>query len=47
MQPQTRLTSPRPQLRAEGFNDAFVVAFEGETQIPMSDARKRLNLPSQ
>lgn len=34
-------------LRAEGFEDAFVVAFQGETQIPMSDARKRLNLPSQ
>ena len=37
----------KTELRAEGFNDAFVVAFEGETQIPMSDARKRLNLPSQ
>ena len=34
-------------LRAEGFEDAFVVAFEGETQIPMSEARKRLNLQSQ
>ena len=37
----------KTKLSAEGFNDAFVVAFEGETQIPMSDARKRLNLPSQ
>ena len=34
-------------LRAEGFEDAFVVAFQGESQIPMSEARKRLNLPSQ
>ena len=34
-------------LRAEGFEDAFVVAFQGEVQIPMSEARKRLNLPSQ
>jgi N-acetylmuramoyl-L-alanine amidase len=34
-------------LRAEGFEDAFVVAFQGETQIPMSEARERLNLPSQ
>ena len=34
-------------LRAEGFEDAFVVAFHGETQIPMSEARKHLNLPSQ
>ena len=34
-------------LRAEGFEDAFVVAFKEETQIPMSEARKRLNLQSQ
>ena len=34
-------------LRAEGFEDAFVVAFQRETQIPMSEARKRLNLQSQ
>jgi N-acetylmuramoyl-L-alanine amidase len=34
-------------LRAEGFEGAFVVAFEGETQIPMSRARDLLNLPLQ
>ena len=34
-------------LRAEGFDGAFVVAFEGETQIPMSRARTMLNLPMQ
>ena len=34
-------------LRAEGFEGAFVVAFDGETQIPMSRARTMLNLPMQ
>ena len=34
-------------LRAEGFQDAFVVAFQGETQIPMAEARRILNLPLQ
>jgi len=34
-------------LRAEGFEGAFVVAFEGDTQIPMSRARDLLNLPLQ
>ncbi|MEC8802927.1 MAG: N-acetylmuramoyl-L-alanine amidase [Bacteroidota bacterium] len=34
-------------LRAEGFDGAFVVAFDGETQIPMSRARTMLNLPMQ
>lgn len=34
-------------LRAEGFEGAFVVAFEGDTQIPMSRARTMLNLPMQ
>ena len=34
-------------LRSEGFNDAFVVAFEGENPIPMDRARQLLNLPSQ
>ena len=34
-------------LRAEGFEGAFVVAFDGETQIPMSRARIMLNLPMQ
>lgn len=34
-------------LRAEGFEGAFVVAFQGETQIPMSRARDLLNLPLQ
>ena len=34
-------------LRAEGFEGAFVVAFDGETQIPMSRARTMLNLPIQ
>jgi hypothetical protein len=34
-------------LCAEGFEGAFVVAFEGETQIPMSRARDLLNLPLQ
>ena len=34
-------------LRAEGFSGAFVVAFDGEDQIPMSRARNLLNLPVQ
>jgi N-acetylmuramoyl-L-alanine amidase len=34
-------------LRNEGFEGAFVVAFEGENQIPMSRARDLLNLPLQ
>ncbi|MGB1384856.1 MAG: N-acetylmuramoyl-L-alanine amidase family protein [Flavobacteriales bacterium] len=34
-------------LRDEGFEGAFVVAFEGENQIPMSRARDLLNLPLQ
>ena len=34
-------------LRTEGFEGAFVVAFEGNTQIPMSRARNLLNLPLQ
>ena len=34
-------------LRAEGFEGAFVVAFDGDTQIPMSRARTMLNLPMQ
>ena len=34
-------------LRAEGFEGAFVVAFDGKTQIPMSRARTMLNLPMQ
>ena len=34
-------------LRAEGFDGAFVVAFDGKTQIPMSRARTMLNLPMQ
>jgi N-acetylmuramoyl-L-alanine amidase len=34
-------------LRAEGFEGAFVVAFEGDTQIPMSRARDLMNLPLQ
>jgi len=34
-------------LRAEGFEGAFVVAFEGDNQIPMSRARDLLNLPLQ
>jgi hypothetical protein len=33
-------------LRAEGFDGAFVVAFLGETQIAMSEARDLLNLPT-
>lgn len=33
-------------LRAEGFEGAFVVAFLGETQIAMSEARELLNLPT-
>lgn len=33
-------------LRAEGFDGAFVVAFLGETQIAMSEARELLNLPT-
>lgn len=39
--------SAKLALRAEGFEGAFVVAFEGETQIPMSRARDLLNLPLQ
>jgi N-acetylmuramoyl-L-alanine amidase len=35
------------QLRAEGFEGAFVVAFLGESQIPMSQARELMNLPAQ
>ena len=34
-------------LRAEGFEGAFVVAFKGDTQIPLSRARSILNLPMQ
>ena len=34
-------------LRNEGFSGAFVVAFEGNEQIPMSRARQLLNLPLQ
>ena len=34
-------------LRAEGFSGAFVVAFDGEEQIPKSQARTILNLPVQ
>lgn len=34
-------------LRAEGFSGAFVVAFDGDEQIPMSQARTLLNLPVQ
>ena len=34
-------------LRGEGFEGAFVVAFDGDTQIPMSRARTMLNLPLQ
>ena len=34
-------------LRGEGFEGAFVVAFDGDTQIPMSRARNMLNLPLQ
>jgi len=33
-------------LRAKGFDGAFVVAFLGETQIAMSEARDLLNLPT-
>ncbi|MDA0728492.1 MAG: N-acetylmuramoyl-L-alanine amidase [Bacteroidetes bacterium] len=36
----------KDQLRAEGFEGAFVVAFLGETQITMSHARELLNLPA-
>jgi len=39
--------SAKLALRAEGFEGAFVVAFDGETQIPMSRARDLLNLPLQ
>ena len=37
----------KTSLRAEGFEGAFVVAFEGDTQIPMSRARNLMNLPLQ
>ena len=35
------------QLRSEGFEGAFVVAFQGEDQIPMAQAREQLNLNAQ
>ena len=35
------------QLRLEGFEGAFVVAFQGEDQIPMAQAREQLNLNAQ